>query len=43
MGRWREAPEGPIGSEQLLPIYGEVARSAGGADWQLGPEGPIGS
>src|SRR5438309_6069590 len=26
MGRWREAPEGLV-----LPIYGEVARSAGGA------------
>src|SRR5690348_7765576 len=28
MGRWREAPEGP---SLVLPIYGEVARSAGGA------------
>src|SRR5690242_11196666 len=33
MGRWREAPEGP---SLVLPIYGEVARSAGGA-WQSPP------
>src|SRR5258708_257645 len=26
MGRWPEGPEGPV-----LPIHGEVARSAGGA------------
>src|SRR5438445_6320793 len=44
MLRWREAPEGqtrtpfqvtvtvPFMPEQVLPIHGEVARSAGGAD-----------
>src|SRR5438132_11531446 len=35
MGRWRAAPEGL--EELFLPIYGEVARSAGGAGGAVPP------